>query len=53
MAFDLLEDVIAFLYATGDRKPADGGTDENSCPICGAVMKYDEDTGGECCPECG
>jgi len=49
MAFDLLEDV----NATGERKPADGGTDENSCPICGAVMEFDEETGGECCPECG
>lgn len=50
---DLLEDVIAFLYATGDRKPANRGTDENTCPACGAVLEYDEETGEARCPECG
>ena len=50
---DLLEDVLAFLYATGDRKTANSGCDENTCPTCGAVLEYDEETGDYCCPECG
>lgn len=49
---DLLEDFLAFLYATGDRKPANNG-DENTCPTCGAELEYDEETGEERCPECG
>jgi len=53
MAFDLIEDFLAFLYATGDRKPANSGTDENICPTCGAVLEYDEETCEERCPECG
>lgn len=50
---DLLEDLLAFLYATGDRNPANSGTDENTCPACGAELEYDEETGEERCPECG
>lgn len=50
---DLLEDLLAFLYATGDLKSANSGTDENSCPTCGADLEYDEDIGEERCPECG
>jgi len=50
---DLLEDAFAFLYATGDRKPANSGMDENTCPTCGAVLEYDEETGEDRCPECG
>ena len=49
---DLLEDLFAFLYATGDRKPANTGSGEETCPTCGAVLEYDEETGEECCPEC-
>lgn len=50
---DILEDLLAFLYATGDRKPVNSGVGENICPTCGAVLEYDEDTGKERCPECG
>lgn len=46
-------DLLEVLYATGDRKPANSSTDENSCPTCGAVLEYDEETGEERCPECG
>lgn len=53
MAFDLLEDLLAFLYDTGDRKPANSDTYENTCPSCGAVLEYDKETGEERCPECG
>jgi len=53
MAFDLIEDFLAFFYATGDRKPANNGTDENICPTCGADLEYDEATDQECCTECG
>jgi predicted amidophosphoribosyltransferase len=46
---DLIEDVLAFLYATGDRKRLDGG---NSCSNCGADLKED-DEGNLSCPDCG
>ena len=49
---DLLEDVIAFLYATGDRKSANSGSDENICPTCGAGLECEDETGDEHCPEC-
>lgn len=50
---DPIEDLLAFLYTTGDRKSANSGADENSYPICGADLEYDEDIGEERCPECG
>lgn len=50
---DPVEDLLAFIYATGDRKSVNSGTDETTCPTCGAVLEYDEVTGEERCPECG
>ena len=49
---DLIEDLLAFLYATGyGRKPGKSAGEE-VCPECGAVMEED-DAGELRCPECG
>ena len=48
MAVDILEDIIAFAYATGDGKRK---VDE-TCPVCGIEMEENED-GDLFCPECG
>ena len=48
---DLIEDFIAFLYATGKQRKPYPPAGEELCPDCGTVMEEDE-TGVLRCPEC-
>ena len=49
MAFDLIEDLLAFLYSKGDGNTSPGKG--IICPVCASVMEENED--GELrCPEC-
>jgi len=50
---DLLEDILAFLYATGGGKKTSSPDEESTCPQCGAEMEYHEESGVMRCPECG
>ena len=45
---DIIEDLLAFAYATKGRTSLPGS---NSCPVCGAEME-ENDEGEVCCPEC-
>ncbi|MBV5330009.1 MAG: hypothetical protein JZU65_20680 [Chlorobium sp.] len=45
MVPDLLEDLVAFVYATQSDK-------SNTCPACG-VNHEENDDGELSCPECG
>ncbi|GEM_PF-2366342 len=42
---DLIEDIIAFVYATQPDK-------SNTCPVCGGALEENDD-GELSCPECG
>lgn len=53
MAFDLLEDLLAFLYATGDGKDSSSPRNGSSCPECGADLETDGEDGELRCPNCG
>lgn len=53
MAFDLLEDILAFLYATSDREDPSLPVDGSSCPICGADLDADGEDKEMRCPQCG
>lgn len=48
---DFLEDLLAFLYATGGKKtPQPSGV--STCSLCGAALEEGDD--GELhCPDCG
>jgi hypothetical protein len=47
---DFLEDLLAFLYLTDNKKKAWVGNP--SCPICGTDLQED-DSGELYCPVCG
>lgn len=54
---DPIEDLLAFLYATGKssgatRSPDDADADDDICPNCGADLEYDDHGGCKRCPEC-
>lgn len=53
MAFDLLEDLLAFFYATSGREKPSTPADGSSCPECGAELEEKEDGSGMRCPNCG
>ena len=50
---DLIEDFLAFLYATGNGRKPGKSAGEEVCPECGADMEEDDETGELRCPECG
>ena len=50
---DLIEDLLAFLYATGNGKKPVASDGEEVCPECGAVMEEDDETGELRCSVCG
>ena len=52
MAFDLLEDILAFLYSTDGREKTSPTDDDSTCPVCGCELD-DTGDGGKHCPGCG
>lgn len=53
MAFDLLEDILAFLYANSGKKEPPTPADRSLCPKCGTELEEDEESSGTRCPDCG
>jgi len=50
MGFDLLEDILAFLFATGDRSTSTDG--RPCCPHCGAELDDENSSSDMLCSEC-
>lgn len=53
---DPIEDLLAFLYATGKlsgtKTHDDDDADDDTCPDCGADLEYDDESGSKRCPVC-
>ena len=44
---DILEDIMAFIYASGGKKSAQLD-DISCCPVCGAEIEEDDDGESHC-----
>lgn len=49
---DIIEDIFAFLYATGGKKKPSSDDVNGICPLCGLEMEYDDENDDIRCPDC-
>ena len=50
---DIIEDIFAFMYATGEKNKTQNDDTDSICPTCGSEMEYDEENEAMRCPDCG
>jgi NAD-dependent DNA ligase len=49
---DIIEDIFAFMYATGEKTKTQAADMDSICLICGSEMEYDDESEEMRCSDC-